>query len=143
MCPGVVRTDRDHIDVVRCADLDREKRLRVDRLNPVEMLRVIFDRVGRVERERAEQADERDRAAELRYLLAGLGCQQVATESGLRALSVLELDNRGRLDGLLLDAEVTGRHLGDDALLDLVQLWRVATLAGGHQSVPVLGVPSP
>ena len=50
----IVRADSDHVDIVRCADLHRKYCLGVHSLNPVKVLRVIFDRVGRVEWEWTE-----------------------------------------------------------------------------------------
>ena len=94
---------------------------------------MILDRIGGVEGEWTEQTDEWDRPAQLCNLFSGLGCKQVPPEARFGPLRVLEFDNGGGLDGLLLDAEVSRCYLSDDILLDLVQLRRVPSFACRHE----------
>ena len=51
---GVERTDCDHVDIVRGTHLDRKQSGRIDGLDPIEMLRMVLDRVSRMEWEWAE-----------------------------------------------------------------------------------------
>jgi len=90
-----------------------------------------------VERERAEQTDERNGATQFGDLFTGLDCKQVPTEAWFGALSVLEFDNGGGFDGLLLNAEVPCGYLGDDVLLDFEQFRWVTALARGNVAVPI------
>ncbi len=60
---GVVAAHGHHVHVRGRGDLRRNQGARVDVLDPVEVLLVVFDRIDAMERERREQRDAEDRLA--------------------------------------------------------------------------------
>ena len=96
-----------------------------------------------MKRERREERSAHDRLAYGRHRRRVLVAQQVAAQSGLGALSVLEFDDGRTLNGLLADAEQAGGDLSNDVVFVRNQPVEIPTFAGTSEGVPSLGIPCP
>ncbi len=97
---------------------------------------MVLDAVDAVEGEGAEQRVAGHGLAHAGHRGSVLVAQEVAAQTGLGALGVLELHDAHPLDGLLAHAEEPGGHLGDHVVVVGPEAVVIAALAGAGEAVP-------
>ena len=108
---GLRDPDGDHADVRHDRDLHRYARARIHRLELVDDLREVFDRIDVVVVRGRDEVDARLRVPRERYLLRDLAGRQVTALARLRALSDLDLEVIGRVREQRGHAKAAGRDL--------------------------------
>src|SRR5438270_11772607 len=103
--------DGDHADVRHDRDLHRNAGARIHRLELVDDLREIFDRIDVVVVRGRDEVDARLRVPRERYLLRDLAGRQVTALARLRALPDLDLEVVRRVREQCGYAEPAGRDL--------------------------------
>ena len=103
--------DRDDADVRHDRDLHRDARARIHRLELVDDLREIFDRIDVVVVRGRDEVDARLRVPRERYLLRDLAGRQVTALARLRALPDLDLEVVRRVREQRGHAKPAGRDL--------------------------------
>ena len=136
---GLGDPEPDRADVRHHRDLDRDANVGVDRLQLVDQLGEILDRVEVVVVRGRDQVGSRRRVSRRRDLLGDLLARQVATLAGLRALADLDLGDVGGVEHLRGDAEPAGCDLLPAPLTVLpVHVLDLATLAVDAEDVDLL-----
>ncbi len=100
---------------------------------------MVFDGIDRMKRKGREERYPRNGLTHVCHGGGGLVTQQMATETGLCALCVLELDHRRALDSLLAHAKKPCGHLRDDTVRVWLQPVRVATFTSAGERAQFLG----
>ena len=136
MRAGGITADRDHIHVRRRRYLRRNQGAPVDVLDPVDVLHVVFDGIDAVERERREQRYAQHRLAHPGHGRGVLVAQQVAAQTGLGALGILEFHDRHALDRFLAHAEKARGDLRDHVVVVGPHPFHVSAFAGAGEGVP-------
>src|SRR2546427_12248316 len=108
---SIVAPDRHHVYIGRRGHFHRDKRAGIHGLDPVNMLLVILHRIDTMERKWRVETSKHRGFPHLRNLRRHLVSQQMPAKPWLRALSVLEFDNRRVLYRLFPDPEHPRRHL--------------------------------
>src|SRR5207302_53828 len=140
---SIVAPNRHHIHIRRRRHLHRHKRAGIHRLEPVNMLLVILHRIDTMKRKRRVKTSKHRGLPHLRNLRRHLVSQQMPAETRLRALSILELDNRRVLYRLLPNPEHPRRHLRNHMIPIRNNSIRITTLTSRRVRPDFLRRPRP